>query len=218
MPTINQHLIGRFGNQLFQYAYARAYAEQRGLELRTNPWPGQQIFEGINDGPLVPGGDSLPENYRQTQADLIYTRRDCLRWFQWRTDVTSQLNDGHSYLDVVAHRRGGDYAQLNYVTLHQNDYFFAPACTRWVSDDYPNVHPAFVGELAFVRDFYTLCTARLMLMRGNSSFSWWAATLNTKAAIFAPVITDNNWFQGWVHGNWPRLNPLPCCTDLHLTP
>ena len=36
---------GRFGNQLFQYAFARRYAETHGLELAVSDWIGRDLFE-----------------------------------------------------------------------------------------------------------------------------------------------------------------------------
>lgn len=47
---------GRFGNQLLQYAFLRAYAERTGLELETPEWIGRSIY-GFDDpltGPILP--------------------------------------------------------------------------------------------------------------------------------------------------------------------
>lgn len=202
---------------MFQWAYAKKYAELHNLELRTNPWPGQRIFEGVNEGPLVEGGEALPENYRQTQADLIYTRSDCLRWFKWRSGVGDKL--GWLTSKYAAHHRVGDYTGLGYCVIPLQAYFETmPQDTSLVTDAAPCIHPDWHDDLTFVPDFYRLCMAEVMLFRGNSSFSWWAATLNRTAAVFAPIIDDERQFRGWVHGNWPRLNPLPCNTNLHLQP
>lgn len=35
---------GRFGNQLFQYAFLRTYAARYGLEVQTAPWVGEDLF------------------------------------------------------------------------------------------------------------------------------------------------------------------------------
>lgn len=48
---------GRFGNQLFQYAYARLYAERHGLVLETADWVGRDLY-GL-DEPLA--RDILPK-------------------------------------------------------------------------------------------------------------------------------------------------------------
>ena len=44
--------IGRFGNQLFQYAFLRHYARSRGLEVQTPHWVGQELF-GHADPPIT---------------------------------------------------------------------------------------------------------------------------------------------------------------------
>lgn len=43
---------GRFGNQLYQYAFARMIADHHGLKLMTSPWLGQHLF-GIRNPPVT---------------------------------------------------------------------------------------------------------------------------------------------------------------------
>lgn len=43
---------GRFGNQLFQYAFLRIYARRHGLQLQTPPWVGEELF-GIPPSPIT---------------------------------------------------------------------------------------------------------------------------------------------------------------------
>ncbi len=45
-------LIGRFGNQLFQYAALQTYARRHELTLQTTPWVGEQLF-GIPPSPIT---------------------------------------------------------------------------------------------------------------------------------------------------------------------
>ncbi|MEF3310631.1 alpha-1,2-fucosyltransferase [Paenibacillus sp. GYB004] len=42
---------GRFGNQLFQYAFLNLYAKRYGLQVRTPAWIGQTLF-GVRDMPV----------------------------------------------------------------------------------------------------------------------------------------------------------------------
>lgn len=47
-PEIRYDLLektGRFGNQVFQYAYTRAYAQIHDYAFRRNPWVGEQFFK-----------------------------------------------------------------------------------------------------------------------------------------------------------------------------
>ena len=59
---------GRFGNQLFQYAFLRTYAEQYNLTVQTAPWVGEDLF-GISPAPVtVP----LPPYEERTIEGSIY--------------------------------------------------------------------------------------------------------------------------------------------------
>lgn len=224
--VLNLRLIGRFGNQLFQYAYARALSERDGLELRTDPWIGQQIFE-ISDPPIS-GGHVFEAGYCQNQECMIYTRAQARDWFtlKQRPCIGLKLHETRPKDDyLVAHRRVGDYASCGYVVVSKESYQRAavkfeydPDKIRWVSDETPGVHESFPPPLDFLPDFYRLMCAP-MLFRGNSSFSWWAATLG-HGEVFSPVIRG---FEGgkeqdvpFVRGNSPRLADLPCVTDLYL--
>lgn len=238
MTAFATGFIGRFGNQLFQYAYARAFAEQNGHELRTTPWIGESIFtlggvtHGRPDGtePVIAGG------YHQDQASLIYSRADCRRWFKIKPDLENTLRwtDGAPRWPH-AHFRRGDYREAGYPVIGRGSVDQAVAEHMFpgdlrknmvpgreyiaVSDEFPQENPELPPELSFLPDFYRLMRAPV-LFRGNSSFSWWAATLG-HGKVFAPIITG---FAGgvehdnipYVEGNWPRLAELPDITDLHL--
>lgn len=49
---VTASMIGRFGNQLFQYAALRVYERQYNLTLQTGPWVGEQLF-GIEPSPIT---------------------------------------------------------------------------------------------------------------------------------------------------------------------
>lgn len=225
MKPIGVHLIGRFGNQMFQYAHARALAEREGRELHTNAWAGQKVFQ-IDDAPLDGSEEMLPEHYRQDQESLIYTRSDARRWFAWRAEIWEHLADIGGQLRLVGHLRRGDYLALGYPVVGMSAtlaaiiaHGFGKEIVTWVSEEAPRIPDGFAGELSFVPDFYRLSHASV-LFRSNSSFSWWAATLGN-GRVFSPIIEG---LQGgvehdsvpFVEGNWPRLAELPGITDLHL--
>lgn len=238
MKTIALRNLGRFGNQMFRYAYARALAEQNGWELRTDPWVGEQIFTLDGGAHERPTGneDIVIDEYRQAQKDLIYSRADCRRWFKWKHDVERLLHggDGTPWWPH-AHFRRGDYKSAGYPLIGRAsvdqavaDHLFPGEFRKnmqpgreyiSVSDETPHVNSQLLPELSFLPDFYRLVRAPI-LFRANSSFSWWAATLG-HGKVFAPIITG---FAGgvehdnipYVEGNWPRLAELDFVTDLHL--
>jgi hypothetical protein len=224
MKPIGAHLIGRFGNQCFQYCYARKLAEFEGRELHTNAWAGQKIFQ-FNEPPLDGSEEMLPEHYRQDEDSLIYTRADARRWFAWRPEIADKLNSV-AVPKLAAHWRRGDYIDLGYPVVGFSAILsavvahgFGQETIGWAREDAPHLHDGFTGELSFVPDLHRLMTAEV-LFRANSSFSYWAGVLGN-GRVFSPIIEG---LQGgiehdavpFVEGNWPRLAELPGITDLHL--
>src|SRR5579872_2220480 len=76
-------LIGRFGNQMFIYAYTRALCQQNGYELITDRWVGEDIFD-IKPTRRFRCEDCemYTQGYFQDQKSLIYTRQQVKKWFQ----------------------------------------------------------------------------------------------------------------------------------------
>lgn len=225
MKPIVPNLIGRFGNQLFIYAHARALAEQQNREFRCAPWIGQKIFE-LDDKPLEPGQDhELIGGYCQNQQSLIYTKRDCQRWFRFKQSIHDVLNRWTQNA-TLAHIRRGDYFNLGYVVVSKDSYIKAASKFNelppvFFTEECPMHSDAFeYPEVSFGTDFYAMSHCKV-LFRGNSSFSWWAGTIGT-AKVYSPVIDG---LEGgkehdceFVEGNWPKLANLPDITDLHLQP
>lgn len=216
--TLHANLIGRFGNQMFQYAFARAYALENNMGLTTNRWVGEEIFDLPNHSGK--GEQLYPQGYHQDQASLIYTRKQVKEWFEFKPEVEEKL-DWVPRIPIVAHRRTGDYKELGYVVVSEDSYLVAHR-ELGITDHFlmlNNESPFFVdGTPDFLCDFYTMMNAKILL-RGNSTFSWWAATLGN-SKVYSPVIDG---LEGgkeqdckFVEGNHPKFANLPMCTDLHL--
>lgn len=230
---VNLRMQGRWGNQCFQYAYARKYCELYDCELRTERWIGYDLFELPYDPiterfpivrtelSVVPGETRFEfRSYFQMQQAMIYTQDDIWRWFQWRPEVAGIL--GHRDDTILAHLRRGDYFGYGYPVVSVDSYH--RACRKF---DLPSDEMRFISEEnpstgydpAFVADFWRLTNAPILL-RANSSFSWWAAAMAKKQRVFSPVIDG---LEGgkeheveFVEGNHPRLANLEFVTDLHL--
>lgn len=223
MKTVGTPLIGRFGNQLFQYAHARAYAGATGMTLVTPNWIGRRIFN-IED-PVSDSPDVMLGGYCQDQESLIYTRSQVKQWFSLKDGIRAALEGESPVYDVVVHRRFGDYLDLGYPVpsdaaveraLLENGH--DPANASFAKEESPLRLPSFDGELSFLPDFWRMMTAKT-LFRANSTFSWWAATLGT-CRVFSPVIegfgAGTHDDVRYVAGNWPRLANFPFTTDLHM--
>lgn len=242
--TLRPH--DRWGNTLFQYAYARAYARKVGAKLQTSAWLGQQVFE-IADPPIE---RDLPARYDmdreqwdgETDIDitgwglhqkcLLYSRADAKAWFRFKPWVAAACAQVPK-LAIAAHLRHGDFiAESAYVAISLRSYFDAAAKagldTRkgnivFVMQESPILEEQLVkAGLGFLPDFFALMQARVLL-RANSSFSWWAAVLGENERVFAPqlagIVPQAGIFQDapFVEGNWPAISCVhPNCSDLHL--
>lgn len=240
MSVVAAQFQGRFGNQLFTWAFAKAYAEKYGHEFQCDPWLGQKIFN-LDDKPITATGltprnendiqlgegNIIIRSYCQQQKCLIYTKRDCLRWFQFQEWIIEALVEQTFQYRFLAHRRVGDYIGYSYPVVAKKSYekkFDELGCVwrDYITEESPITNERFKDEISFLPDFYAMCHADILL-RGNSSFSWWAATLNRHGRIYSPVMVGAKGGQenevSFVEGNHPRFNAdLEFVTDLHLQP
>lgn len=207
----------------FQAAYARSLAERLGVPLRTNPWPGTKIFEGWSEEPWSPDGHRIEDGYRQCQRDLIYTRADCRRWFKLKPEFESWQKEHVEWRRPHAHRRVGDYAAAGYPVVSERSYHACIQNVGWrfpivfVTEENPFVdeHLPFPWLADFLRLSYALC-----ILRGNSSFSWWAATLSNNSQVYSPRIDGKEGGRehdcNFERGNHCKMFDGSGFTDLHL--
>lgn len=227
---ISVSFAGGFGNQLFQYAFARSYAEKYDAILETPQWIGQSIFE-LSDPTIhhkLPSVDfdEIPNGivninlhgYFQSQSAINFMSRSKLKsWFKFRNN-TNIIKP-----QIAAHVRRGDYVNLNNIYCVINKQSYLSACEKhnlsgditWVQDS-----PCKNKDIPFLDDFLLLMNADVLL-RANSTFSWWAGTLG-RCRVFSPIVENRIGYQNveFVEGNWPRMVDTSNCgthvTDLHL--
>ena len=196
MPTITRKFMGRFGNQLFQYAFARAHAERNNCELKTDPWIGEQIFEishsridveleQVVDRDLGDARINVEiRGYSQLTKCGIYTQAQVRSWFKLKPEVEYAMR--RLMPENLSHRRVGDYTGSPYPIISEKSY--RDAWERWGVKPMNFVmeeNPVQYGGLPpFLPDFYRMTIAPI-LFRGNSSFSWWAGALST-GVVFSP--------------------------------
>ena len=237
--------FGRFGNQLFQYAFAKAYADRHGSILQTPAWVGQKLFEHINDPPITKqlpktSVDNVP--WGKVDIDLFgyFQFKECFDYYSL-TWLRQLFQFGHRWLlmfpkegqYVAAHRRSGDYLtkhQRVYCTVKEESFIRAYREFNldnqrliWVSEERPNTDDRLTTDVSFLKDFMILMNADVLL-RSNSTFSWWAGTLGS-GAVYSPIVGDHLGLSDvpFVKGNYPRfLHPHYCrgtsappC-DLHI--
>lgn len=242
MSIFNLHHLGRWGNTMFGYAFARGYCERHGLELHMDPWIGEQIFDISHprcsvDLPRMEETDihlALKDvsyrSYSQSQvcADH-YTISQCRRWFKFRPHITASLALLPIQDDIiVAHLRHGDFKGYNYPLVSEASYLRAcekfglmPSLLKVVREEEPMRDQAFGPEMDFLPDFWRLLCAPV-LFRANSSFSFWAAALGQHRRVFSPVI--DGLLGGvehdvqFIEGNHPRLSDHSFVTEIVIAP
>lgn len=197
--------MGRFGNQLFQYAYARAYAESIGAELHTPDWIGRDLFIGIDEPIMKAKGDEdLVGYFQQVEHFEMLSRKKLREWFQFKNPI-----EVPSY-DLIFHKRRGDYVESpnfwGVVTdsSYENEakrYGFNPD-NAFVLDDQRS--PEYM-----INDFFLMMRCKT-LFRANSTFSWWAATLGD-CQIFSPVVGDK---VGWIDVLFVPNNDEKTCREV----
>ena len=275
--VVEVSLAGGLGNRMFQYAFARSYAERHGFELHTPPCILQKIFQ-IDDPPAdknfpVVGGDHSLNGFsfglgahdgehditlsgmRQHQQELTYTRGDAKRWFKLRPEMEELVKNVPS-MEVVANLRRGDYTYScnPFVVISEQSYldacdqygidkskvYFLDGETHYripeipVESPWVNLNAEEQGKLGnnarldFLPDLALIMRARIIL-RSNSTFSWWAVTLGNSERVFSPDIrgvapASSGLFRPpqhvpFVEGNHMQMAwPYPYLSDLHLKP
>lgn len=217
------HWNGRFGNNLFQFCYAKAFCEVNNLELCFQPWIGVAVFENASaSSPPANECEVELHGYFQNQDSLIYTRKQARQWLRFNTEARF-IYESVQPEPCVCHRRIGDCVNSNdFPIISEMSYYnqalclgIDPASITWSTEERPS--PGF-PPAPFLPDFIRMMKAATLL-RGNSTFSWWAATLGT-ATVYSPIGLRNGVTTeqdcGFVPGNHPRPVDFPHTTDLYL--
>jgi hypothetical protein len=186
---------GRFGNQLFQYAYARAFAEQLGAELHTPNWIGRELFMGVDEPIMQSKGDIDLFDYFQNPEHLaLLSKKKVKEWFKFKNPPKVQKHN------VVFHKRRGDLlTQLDQYAVVSDESYIKGA--KKFNLDYKEALILDKEHFDFVTDFYLMMNCN-NLFRANSTFSWWAATLGD-CEVYSPKVENKT---GWADVEFVKGN------------
>ena len=165
--------MGRFGNQLFQYAFAKSYAQKYNcvLEIPAD-WVGRDFFE-IDDSSITTQlhrthRDNIP--FGQVNIDLygffqhqkfldIMNPYDVKKWFKFKTKWTDKFKKPRDFY-VASHIRHGDYVGgKNTCTITEKCYL--DSCEKFgyhkedvivVSEE--KIQPDDPKDMDFLYDFF----------------------------------------------------------------
>lgn len=215
-------LFGGFGNAMFQYAYAKAYARDRNAVLEVpDDWNGREVFD-LNDPPLAYcEAEFMPYGYYQKQEFLkLYTAEYCRQIMPIKKKWFEKYPKPLPFY-IAAHSRAGDFQDdlANRTVISKKSTLQAiikegydPDDILWISDEHPKREEHFrkrnkfhvTTGTGFMRDFMWLVQADV-IFRANSTFSFWAALLNGKK-VFSPDIKEPGLCDcEYVEGNHTRF-------------
>ena len=233
----------RFGNQIFQYAASKKIAKMYDCELEVpQEWIGRKIWE-IPEKPLqepfLPKyrfnsfglhcvNHDLWGNYQYQNIIGKISKKELKEWFVLKKEWKDKFPKNEYY--AAAHVRRGDYVDKwsnIFCVISENSYL--KACDKfninknelaWVRENEPTIDKDIPEDISFLPDFMKLLNSSILL-RANSTFSWWAATLGD-AKVYSPLVEDKIGYQDveFVCGNYPRMVDSKNCgdtvTDLYL--
>ena len=221
-------LLGRFGNQFFQYVFLRLMADKWGWQYACPAWEGQKLFS-LADPPVSQPGQLIEDYSTQLSESIIANFQiprgttsftvDIAGYFQFHTSYYRPHREKiqqwftikfppalpFASMDIIAiHLRRGDYCHSTsgYAFVPPNEWYL-----RWLegiwntwekpvlyiatddvtaAQDFRKYDPITTSD--FEWDFYAMTQARALAI-SNSTFSFAAAMLNTRASgFFRPVI------------------------------
>ena len=207
--------MGRRGNQLFLYCFAKGYALHHRCELQVPDWWGRKVFVNAQE-PLITvhlpqteldgfSSKRLGYFFGQTGIDInVFGQHQCYLDYYTRTYVREWLKlkpEWERYappsIYSAMHIRRGDYLHTghrdHYCEISEASYaraieqFQIPKPVIRVSEE-TSVMPLDWPDpsLAWLPDFLILRNAAYLL-RANSTFSWWAGTLGY-GQVYSPFV------------------------------
>lgn len=202
---------GRFGNQLFQYIFARAYAEKYNAVLEIPHWIGEKIFKNVSHRKptcklsetrldQVPWGQvniDLYGYFQKKQFTDIVSESKVRDWLQFKDKWIKRFKKKEKY-SIVAHLRRGDYVvkySHHFCIVTKESY--VRACKKyalpqdkvtWLSEETQKHISELSNKLQFLPDLFSTINADVLL-RANSTFSFWGGFFS-KGKVYSPLVEN----------------------------
>lgn len=225
---------GRFGNQLFQYAYLRAQAKRLHTTFYCPPWAGDTIFH-LNDELERVSECEVPFSFNDTfhgfsqeateiqdntditgffQSPKYFNKNEVLSWFSFRDPFFSDVLEKYTHIQlqnaIGIHLRLGDYTTPQFEVYIPNQAYFEKAlhlinknskvlifsddpqgAKQYLSALTKSREVIFIEGNSELEDFYLLSHCSDVIC-SPSSYSWWAAYLNSSPS--KKVVVPEYWF------------------------
>lgn len=204
---------GGLGNNLFRYVFGKVIAKSFGVSLEIPNWIGLDIFQ-VQDEMITDEGPSEdfidldgffqdPQSVGFWRSMLSIRNSRPLELLEgFRPEMWDKYN--RTAYGVCAHLRRGDYcAEGSPFTVIPKEAYVEqfkklgidPEEVHWLSEK--EARPFIMDDL---HHFFAMMNCKLLL-RANSSFSWWASELGG-AKTYSPSF-DSSGNIVWTEGNPP---------------
>ena len=210
---------GRFGNQLFQYAFLRTSARRLGVKFYCPGWAGDSIFL-LNDETersRVPG--PTDRTYRQPlhnggfldsalriedgtdivgyfQSEKYFDREAVTRWYTFRPERVAAVQDKYRHLDLAQcagiHLRFGDMKD-NPMFVVQPPRYYAKALSILPRRERILV---FSDEAESAREHLRHIPGEFIYVEGNEGFE--DLYLMTRCGDFVCSVSTLSWWGAWL--------------------
>lgn len=201
--------FGRWGNALFQYCVARAYAEEIGAELRTGDWMGRHVFQNVNEASMdglnlknatdeVLDGSTnihLYGYFQRPEHLALLSRKKIKEWLKPKPEYQKQ---GHN---LVFHKRRSDYIDNGYYAVITDKSYEDAARQFGYNPAEATVYDCSRPQEKTYHDFFEIVSSK-KIFRANSTYSWWAALLSD-ANVYSPLVENRT---GWIDCNFIQGN------------
>lgn len=212
---------GRFGNQLFQYAFLRTTARRLGVKFFCPPWAGDEIFQLNDDSERsrVPG--STARTYRQPldrcgfldsalriedgtdilgyfQSEKYFDREAVTRWYTFRPERVAAVQSRYEHLDLTqctgVHLRFGDMRDNPLFVVLPSRYY-AKALSLL---PHRRQILVFSDEVEAAREHLRAIPGEFVYVEGNQGFE--DLYLMTRCGDFVCSVSTLSWWGAWLGG------------------
>lgn len=214
---VTVRLIGRLGNQMFQYAMLYSYCKRNNYELSfKREWAGKDLFKNLNYGlPYIQQNRFFEDRIHEYNPNFFNNTDniELIGFFQSEKYFENYRNDLQNFFHTekiitddnccYIHLRGGDYRQISWA-LSKEWYYNA---ISYVKENY-NIHnfKIITDDNQFAKEYfpeyeniskdmnhdYLILNSCKYSIISCSTFSWWACWLNDDNITIAPNYWTNN--------------------------
>jgi len=211
---------GRFGNQLFQYAFLRTTAQRLGVKFFCPAWPGDSIFflDDDSERSRMPG--PTDKEYRQPlenggfidsalrigdgtnilgyfQAERYFDRGSVTRWYTFRPEVVAAVQAKYRHIDLAQcagiHLRFGDMKD-NPMFVVLPPRYYAKALSILPLREQVLV---FSDEVPAAREYLRDVPGKFVYIDGNEHFE--DLYLMTQCGDFVCSVSTLSWWGAWLN-------------------